>query len=104
MSRIRNLAQKAQWLRYEASGIADPGSAESDDALIEAPVANVDIKPESRLACHTEPLGAAADRYRLIRIRLLEFAKKAPLKKLLVTSPLPGDGKSTTTVNLASIM
>ncbi len=104
MSRIRNLAQKAQWLQYEPNGIADPRSAESDDALIEALVANVDIKPESRLACHTEPLGAAADRYRLIRIRLLEFAKRVSLKKLLVTSPLPGDGKSTTAVNLASIM
>ncbi len=61
----------------------------------------VHLKPESRLVFHAEPRGCAADRFRFLRMRLRELWVAGKLKTLLVTSPLPEDGKSTTAMNLA---
>jgi capsular exopolysaccharide synthesis family protein len=44
---------------------------------------------------------AARDSYRRLRSTLDFLAKRGDLKTFLVTSPRPGDGKSTTAVNLA---
>ncbi|HUP74778.1 MAG TPA: polysaccharide biosynthesis tyrosine autokinase [Acidimicrobiales bacterium] len=44
---------------------------------------------------------AARDSYRRLRSTLDFLAKRSDLKTFLVTSPRPGDGKSTTAVNLA---
>jgi capsular exopolysaccharide synthesis family protein len=51
---------------------------------------------------HTDPTGVAADRFRLLRMRLGECWKAGKLKSVLITSPLPGDGKSTTALNLTT--
>jgi len=60
------------------------------------------------LACpiifHTDPASIAADRFRLLRMRLGECWKAGKLKTLLVTSPLPADGKSTTALNLVTAL
>lgn len=65
---------------------------------------HVELHAESRLAFHTEPHGSAADRYRLLRQRLRELKAKSKLKTIMVTSPLPGDGKTTTVLNLATAL
>lgn len=44
---------------------------------------------------------AARDSYRRLRSTLDFLAKRSDLKTFLITSPRPGDGKSTTAVNLA---
>jgi non-specific protein-tyrosine kinase len=44
---------------------------------------------------------AARDSYRRLRSTLEFLAKRSDLKSFLITSPRPGDGKSTTVVNLA---
>lgn len=66
--------------------------------------AEVSLGPASRLAFHTDPGGIAADRYRFLRMRLRELWNFGKLKTLLVTSPLPEDGKSTTAINLATAL
>jgi len=50
------------------------------------------------------PRGLAADRFRFLRLRLRERAATGKLKTILVTSPLPEDGKSTVAVNLATTL
>jgi len=57
-----------------------------------------------RLAFYNEPESIAADRFRLLRMRLREFWTAGKLKRLLITSPFPGDGKSTTALNLATAL
>ena len=47
---------------------------------------------------------AAAERFRLLRMRLRERWKARKLKTLLITSPLPHDGKSTVSLNLATAL
>jgi capsular exopolysaccharide synthesis family protein len=63
-----------------------------------------DIRPESRLVCYTEPGSPAADRFRLLRMRLRELSGLGNVRSILVTSPLPKDGKSTIALNLATVL
>jgi capsular exopolysaccharide synthesis family protein len=58
----------------------------------------------SQVIFQTNPTSIAADRFRLLRMRLGECWKAGKLKSVLVTSPLPGDGKSTTALNLATAL
>jgi capsular exopolysaccharide synthesis family protein len=57
-----------------------------------------------RIVFHSNPTSAAADKFRLLRVRMRELWTAGKLKSVLVTSPLPGDGKSTTAVNLATAL
>jgi capsular exopolysaccharide synthesis family protein len=60
------------------------------------------VPPESRIVMYTDPRSAGADRFRLVQIRLTSLQASRKLKSLLITSPLPEDGKSTVTLNLAT--
>jgi capsular exopolysaccharide synthesis family protein len=64
----------------------------------------LNLQPASRLVVKTDPHGFASDRYRLLRMRLRDLKAKWKLKTVLITSPLPEDGKSTTVVNLATAL
>ena len=64
----------------------------------------VHVKHFGRVVFHTEPAGAAADRFRLLRMRLRDCWAAGKLKSVLITSPLPGEGKSTTALNLATAL
>lgn len=61
----------------------------------------VALRPETRLSALTDPRGPMADRLRYLRLRLNEVWNPDKLKKLLITSPHPHDGKSTFALNLA---
>ena len=50
------------------------------------------------------PHSTVAERYRAIRSRLLMSEDAGPLRSIMVTSPGPRDGKSTTAANLALTM
>lgn len=65
---------------------------------------NATLKPESRIVFHTDPHCAGADRFRLLRMRLQGFWDTGKLKRLLITSPLAQDGKSTVALNLATAL
>jgi Mrp family chromosome partitioning ATPase len=62
------------------------------------------VSVESRVVVHTDPRSAGADRFRLVRLRLKNLQAARGLKTLLITSPLPGDGKSTVALNLATAL
>jgi capsular exopolysaccharide synthesis family protein len=108
MSRIGNLLQKVNWLeqnqnpqRTDSQCELPPKTAVS---LSDMATARVTLAPETRLVYHTDPHSAAADRYRMLRIRTQTLWSAGKLPKLLVTSPLPGDGKSTVVLNLATAL
>jgi Mrp family chromosome partitioning ATPase len=60
------------------------------------------VPQESRIVMYTDPRSAGADRFRLVQIRLTSLQASRKLKSLLITSPLPEDGKSTVSLNLAT--
>jgi capsular exopolysaccharide synthesis family protein len=59
------------------------------------------IDPSSRMVLFTDPGSPGADRFRFLRMRLKELRSVANVRSILITSPLPEDGKSTITLNLA---
>jgi capsular exopolysaccharide synthesis family protein len=73
-------------------------------ALPEFPVEEAYVGSENRLVFHADPRSPAADRYRLLRMKLKTLGNSGKLKKILITSPLAHDGKSTVTMNLATAL
>ncbi len=73
-----------------------------EGAAVEDSLEGIILSPLFVAATH--PTSAAAEQYRLLRTRLdgRERGRRAQL--LLVTSPGPGDGKTTTSANLALTM
>ena len=71
--------------------------------LQQIPVEGVHIDYATRMIFHTDPSSPAADRFRFLRMRLRELWN-TKLRTLLITSPLPEDGKSTIALNLATAL
>ena len=72
--------------------------------LQQIPVEEVQVHPGCRIVMHTDPRSAGADRFRFLRMSLREIWNTGKLKSLLITSPLPRDGKSTIALNLATAL
>lgn len=70
----------------------------------EFPTEEARLTPEARLVYFDDPHSPAADRIRLLRMRLKEFWAAGKLKKLLITGPLAHTGKSTLVLNLATAL
>jgi polysaccharide biosynthesis transport protein len=69
--------------------------------LAEIPLDRASSKDPSRLAADVEPDGLVAEAVRSLRVSLRFLGLDRPLQVLLVTSAVPGDGKSTIASNLA---
>ncbi len=82
--------------------VAENSGVSKELALV--PVEQVRIRPETRIALLTDPRGPGADRFRFLRMRLGELKDAVNLSKLLITSPLPNDGKTTIALNLATAL
>jgi capsular exopolysaccharide synthesis family protein len=84
-------------------------SLQPDDMALSAGIDEIPIRripPASleRVACLTAPTGLAADRFRYLCMKLRKIWQAGMLKSILVTSPLPLDGKSTVALNLATAL
>ncbi len=79
-------------------------TSDSPDLFLPVETVVSPVTAESRVVVHTEPRSAGADRFRLVRLRLKSLQATRGLKTLLITSPLPGEGKSTVCLNLATAM
>jgi capsular exopolysaccharide synthesis family protein len=64
----------------------------------------IDVRPEDRLVSYTDPSSRAADTLRLLCRRLRKLWTERKVKSILVTSPLPKEGKSTIALNLATAL
>jgi len=56
---------------------------------------------QSRVVCLTDRENPTAEALRLLAVRLRDLRRVRPLKKLLITSTIPQEGKSTISANLA---
>lgn len=57
--------------------------------------------PGVNLITLTDPRSAAAEAYRTLRTNLLFYSVDHPVNTLVITSPVPGEGKSAALANLA---
>ena len=62
------------------------------------------LPPDSKLICLTAPESFGAEKFRFLGVRLRQLQHSRPLKKLLITSTIPEEGKSTVSANLATIL
>src|SRR6266704_1892407 len=65
------------------------------------PLVPVTIKPDARLVCLTQKDSLAAEKFRFLAVRLSQLQQNRAVKKLLVTSTIPEEGKSMISANLA---
>jgi capsular exopolysaccharide synthesis family protein len=70
----------------------------------EFPSLEVAVAPTSRLVYITEPDSLAAEKFRFLGVRLRQMRQHRPLKKVLVTSTIPEEGKSLVSANLAGVL
>jgi len=61
----------------------------------------VRVPLQSRIVCITEKDSLAAEKFRYLGVRLRHLQQSRPLKKLLITSTISQEGKSTVAANLA---
>jgi capsular exopolysaccharide synthesis family protein len=79
---------------------SNPPTAVGDD-IERCPVLSVSIPQGSRLVSAEPEGGLAAEKFRFLAVRLRQMRQTRPLKKILITSSIPEEGKSTVSANLA---
>jgi capsular exopolysaccharide synthesis family protein len=118
MSRLFEALQKSEpeVFSFDFNGIA-PAPAEpvqkvelvhkievQDTGAIEVeqfPSVRISTPQESRLVALTGKEGLAAEKFRFLAVRLRQMQQSRSLKKLLITSTIPEEGKSMVSANLA---
>lgn len=81
-----------------------PAPDKPHDALAEFPSLQVTVAPTSRLVFFTEPDSLAAEKFRFLGVRLRQLRHNRTLKKVLITSTIPEEGKSLVSANLAGVL
>ena len=82
--------------------LIEPTSASSTpDNLEHCPVLQVSIPLDSRLVAVGKEESLGAEKFRFLGVRLRQLRQSRPLKKILITSTIPQEGKSTVAANLA---
>jgi len=81
--------------------LVDAAPPASGDFLEQCPVLPISITPESRLVAVGDEGSLGAEKFRFLAVRLRQLRQSRPLKKILITSTIPQEGKSTVTANLA---
>ena len=65
------------------------------------PSLQVSVNSNGQLPCLTDSESMAAEKFRFLGVRLRHLRRERPLKKLLITSTIPHEGKSMVAANLA---
>jgi capsular exopolysaccharide synthesis family protein len=82
--------------------LIDPAPAASSfDELERCPVLQVSIPQDTRLIVVGKEESLGAEKFRFLAVRLRHLRQSRPLKKILITSTIPQEGKSTVAANLA---
>src|SRR6202044_2972124 len=76
-------------------------SAKRAEILEKFPSLKISLSEQSRLVCLTDKESPTAEALRLLGVRLRDIRRIRPLKKVLITSTIPQEGKSTISGNLA---
>lgn len=86
--------------------VKTPDEVEADTAL--STLANIGFikgeQPQDRLITYHQPRAPISEAYRVLRTNMSFAAVDKEIRSLLVTSSSPGEGKSTTSANLAVVL
>jgi len=107
VSRLYDALRKAEEQGRESTAITSKtfvAQPNKPDLFLAVPPLQARIGPESRLIVSTDPHSPGSERFRLIRMALRTSTGGKLPEILLITSPLPKDGKSTVSLNLATAL
>jgi capsular exopolysaccharide synthesis family protein len=102
---LRKLEEQGRESAQEAASAAPKTVVvppKNADHLLCVPSLEARIRSEDRIVVYSDQKGPGAERFRLIRMALRNSQGGKAQKVLLITSPLPRDGKSTVALNLAT--
>jgi len=88
----------------EQESIAEAPAGDLANASAVFPSLEVSVTQSSRLVFFTQPESLAAEKFRFLGVRLRQMRQNRPLKKVLITSTIPEEGKSLVSVNLAGVL
>src|SRR5437870_6654486 len=98
---VKTESPQKQSEEFEHDQRAKRDSALAPASAQQLPSVPVVIKPDIRLVCLTQKDSLAAEKFRFLAVRLRRLQQDRPVKKLLVTSTIPEEGKSMISANLA---
>jgi capsular exopolysaccharide synthesis family protein len=75
--------------------------ADENSWLEHVPFVKAESRAEDRLVTITDRESMGGEKFRVLRTRLLHLQDRTELKKLVITSAVPGEGKTTVASNLA---
>lgn len=84
--------------------IVEQPAHELTNGLASFPSLEIGATPASRLVFFTQPESLAAEKFRFLGVRLRQMRQTRPLKKVLITSTIPEEGKSLVSANLAGVL
>jgi capsular exopolysaccharide synthesis family protein len=95
-----------QPLAVLATAVESPTAAEARndnrlDQFSQFQSLQVSVPPQNRLVCLTDNESLAAEKFRFLGVRLRQLQRSRELKKVLITSSIPSEGKSMVAANLA---
>jgi protein-tyrosine kinase len=99
---LERVRQRADGKESASRRQSDGGFAVSDEA--EDALQSPDGSDGPFIAALDDPMSPAAEQYRVLGARLEGLWKQPDFQKVAITSALPGEGKSLTTINVASVL
>jgi len=97
----RNIALESGSTTEHDNGVEVGAREPAPTPFDQLPSLQVVVSPQSRLVCLVDRESMAAEKFRFLGIRLRQLRQNRPLKKLLITSSIPQEGKSMVASNLA---
>jgi capsular exopolysaccharide synthesis family protein len=85
----------------ELSSVAEQPTQPAVDQFSQFQPLRVLVPPQSKLVSLTDKESLAAEKFRFLSVRLRQLKQSRPLKKVLITSSIPQEGKSMVAANLA---
>lgn len=86
----------------EALPVSEPSATEGDEDIFgQFQPLQTSVTPQNRLICVTDNESPGAEAFRLLGVRLRDLRRHRPLRKVLITSAIPQEGKSMVSANLA---
>lgn len=74
---------------------------ERSEGLMQCDILSISPSPDSHLVCLPDSESPANEAFHLLGVRLRHLRRQRPLKKVLITSTIPQEGKSMSAANLA---
>jgi capsular exopolysaccharide synthesis family protein len=89
--------------KQSLSELPPPAKPESSGAetFASAKVLLPALAADARLVCLTDQGGMAAEKFRVLGLKLRNLREQRKLNRMVITSSIPGEGKSLTAANLA---